>query len=89
MDAEQLREDVRQGRVDVDRLVDLVVTLAGELQQTRQELQHAQRRIEQLERQQGGPTAKLDQPFSMQAEERRQEGRGLSEDVEVARVPFG
>jgi hypothetical protein len=44
MDVEQFKEDVRQGRVDVDRLVELVLMLA-------QRLEAAQQRIEELERQ--------------------------------------
>ena len=32
MDVEQLKEDVRSGRITVDRLIDLVVTLQRELQ---------------------------------------------------------
>lgn len=71
MDVEQFQEDVRQGRVDVDRLVELVVTLA-------RQLEAAQRRIEELERQLGGgpPTQKLSEPFSLRAEEKRQQARG-------------
>jgi hypothetical protein len=71
MDVEQFKEDVRQGRVDVDRLVELVVTLA-------RRLEAAQRRIEELERQLSGgpPTQKLQEPFSLRAEEKRQQARG-------------
>src|SRR5882724_9913833 len=70
MGVEQLKQDVREGHVTVDRLVDLI----GMLQR---QLAEAQRRIEELEKQLGGsPTTKLDQPFSMKAEEKRQEARG-------------
>ena len=70
MDVEQFKDDVREGRIDADRLVDLVVTLGGELQQ-------AKRRIEELEKKLGGsPTVKIDESFSLRAEERRQEARG-------------
>ncbi len=70
MDVEQFRDDVRQGRIDGDRLVELVVTLQGQLQSAR-------RRIEELEKKLGGsPTAKLDEPFSVAAEEQRQQARG-------------
>ena len=70
MDVEQFKDDVREGRIDADRLVDLVVTLGGELQQ-------AKRRIEELEKKLGGsPTVKFDEPFSLRAEEQRQEKRG-------------
>lgn len=69
MDAEQLREDVRAGRIDADRLVDLIVML-------QKQLQDALRRIEELEKELGRRPPKLDEPFSMRAEERRQEARG-------------
>jgi hypothetical protein len=87
MDAiEQLKQDVREGRIDPERLVELIVSLQRQLQaatqQTRmatQQLQEANRRIEELEKQSGGPgptATKLAQPFSMRAEEKRQEARG-------------
>jgi transposase len=73
MDAiEQLKQDVRDGRIDVDRLIDVIVT------QQRQ-LQAAKQRIEELEKKLGGPpssaTAKVDESFSMRAEEKRQQAR--------------
>ena len=47
MDAiEQLKEDVREGRIDADRLVDLIVTL-------QRQLQAAKQRIAELEKQLG------------------------------------
>jgi transposase len=71
MDAiEQLKEDLRQGRIDPHRLVDGMVSL-------QRELQAAKQRIAELEKQLGGsPTAKIDEPFSMRAEEKRQQARG-------------
>jgi hypothetical protein len=70
MDVEQFKDDVREGRIDADRLVDLVVNLQRGLQQ-------AKRRIEELEKKLGGsPTVKIAEPFSVRAEERRQEARG-------------
>jgi transposase len=69
MDAiEQLKEDVRDGRIGLDRLVDLVGTLQRQLHAARQ-------RIEELEKRIGGTTAKVAEPFSMRAEEKRQEAR--------------
>jgi hypothetical protein len=69
MDVEQFKEDVRQGRIPVDRLVELI----GSLQR---QLAEAKRRIEELQRKLGGAaTTKLDQPFSMRAEEQRQKRR--------------
>jgi transposase len=77
MDAiNQLKEDLRQGRVDVDRLIDLIVSLQQQLEATRQQLEAARRRIEELEKKHGGPGAKTDQPYSMRAEEKRQQKRG-------------
>jgi transposase len=72
MDAiEQLKEDVRTGQIDANRLVDLIGTLQHELQAAKQ-------RIAELERQVAGNSGppKIDQPFSMRAEEKRQEARG-------------
>jgi hypothetical protein len=69
-DIDQLKEDVRAGRIDSDRLVDLIVTL-------QRQLQVANKRVEELEKQLGGAgTAKVAEPFSMRAEEQRQEKRG-------------
>jgi transposase len=83
MDVEQFKDDVREGRIDTDRLVDLHVTLQRRLEQMSQELSdttkqlnQAQRRIEELEQQLRGPTKKVDEPFSVAAEEKRQEARG-------------
>lgn len=69
MDVEQLKDDVRQGRISGDRLVELIAVLQRQLTQ-------AKLRIEELERKLGGsPTAKVDEPFSMRAEEQRQKRR--------------
>lgn len=70
MDVEQFREDVRRGRIAPERLVDLIVKL-------RSELRRAQERIAELEKKLGSsPTEKVEQPFSLQAEEKRQRARG-------------
>lgn len=70
MDVEQFKEDVRTGRIGGDRLVELVVTLA-------QKLEQAERRIEELEKKLGGSgTTKVAEPFSVKAEEQRQEAQG-------------
>jgi hypothetical protein len=71
MDAiEQVKEDLREGRIDSQRLVELMVAV-------QRELQAAKQRIAELEKQLGGSsTSKLDEPFSMRAEQKRQEARG-------------
>ena len=71
-DVKQLKEDIRAGRIDADRLVELVVTL-------QRALQEAKRRIEELEKKLGGSaTVKVGEPFSLRAEEQRQQARGKS-----------
>jgi len=75
---EMLRQEVRKGRIGVERLVDLIASQQRLLQATQQELQSAKQRIDELEKKHGAPppTAKLDQAFSMRAEEQRQQARG-------------
>jgi hypothetical protein len=70
MDAiEQLKEDAREGRIGVERLIDVIAAL-------QRQLQSAQQRIAELEKNAGGnATAKVDEPFSMRAEEKRQQAR--------------
>lgn len=92
MDAvECLRQDAREGRISAERLVDLLASQQHvllttqqqlqasqqQLQAAQQQLQTAQRRIDELEKKLGvPPTAKLAQPFSLRAEEQRQQARG-------------
>jgi hypothetical protein len=69
-EVEKLKQDAREGRIDSDRLIDLIVTL-------QRQLQAALARIAELEKQIGGSgTVKVAQPYSMKAEEKRQEARG-------------
>jgi hypothetical protein len=91
MDAlEQLQRDFIEGRVDLPRLfsflsnslqqlqatqTQLQVSQA-QLQETQQQLKTAQDRIEELEKKLGGPpTPRIDQPYSLRAEEKRQRGK--------------
>jgi transposase len=82
MDAiEQLKQDVRDGRIDLDRLVDLVATGQRQLQAAKQRVEEQQKQIEALQKQiealqkQIGGGAKVEQPYSLRAEEKRQEAR--------------
>lgn len=84
MDAiEQLKRDVSEGRVDAGRLVDLIAPLQRQVQALQQQLQvanqqleAAHRRIEVLEKQSGAAgRPKIDEPYSVRAEEKRQEAR--------------
>src|SRR5271167_348365 len=75
MDAiEQLKQDVGQGRISVDRLIDVILAQQRQLESALRELKSAQQRIEELEKKAGG-NAKVDEPFSMRAEEKRQQAR--------------
>jgi chromosome segregation ATPase len=77
MDVDQLKQDVREGRVKLDRLVDLIGMLQGQLVNANQQLAEANERIRELEEKLGqSPTTKLDEEFSTKAEEKRQEARG-------------
>jgi hypothetical protein len=67
--AEQLKDDLRSGRLKPDRLVDLLVDL-------QRQLHAAHQRIADFEKQLAGSSAKVDEPYSLRAEEKRQEARG-------------
>ena len=71
MDTGQLKQDWREGRIDGEGLIDLIGTWA-------EKLAKANQRIEELEAQLGERSTKLDEPFSVQAEEKRQAARGKS-----------
>ena len=78
MDAfDQLKQDVRVGRIDAERLIELMVSLQRQLETTQRQLAAAQQRIADLEKKLGGstPTAKVDEAYSLRAEEKRQEKR--------------
>jgi transposase len=67
---EQIKDDLRKGRIDPERLVEMLAAL-------QRQLDKANRRIAELEKKLGGAaTTKVDEPFSMRAEEQRQESRG-------------
>jgi transposase len=82
---ETLRQEVQEGRIGPERLVELMASQQRQFQATHQQLQDTQQqldaarqRIEELEKKLGvlPPTAKLNQAFSMRAEEQRQQARG-------------
>jgi hypothetical protein len=75
---EQIKDDVLSGRIDANRLVDLIATVQRELQAAKQRITDLEQRNAELEKRlvaTSGP-AKVDEPFSMRAEEKRQEARG-------------
>lgn len=66
--AEQLTEDLRSGRLEPARLVELVVAL-------QRQLHAANQRIADLEKRLAGSSS-VDEPYSLRAEEKRQEAQG-------------
>jgi len=77
MDAKQLKDDVRAGRIGLDRLVDLLEAMQRQLRETQRQLDEANRRIAELEKKLG-PQAmnRVEGAFSVEAEEKRQAARG-------------
>src|SRR3954453_22090885 len=74
---ESLKQDLREGRISAERLVDLVADLCGKLEAANRRIEELNRRIEDLEKQcEGTPTAKVDEPLSTRAEKKRQEAPG-------------
>jgi transposase len=83
---EQLKQDVREGRIDVDRLIDVIVAQQRQLEAALQELKSARERIDELEQKAAGSgTAKVDQPFSMRAEEKRQQARRKNKKTKLSK----
>jgi transposase len=77
IDIETLKQDVQAGRIGGDRLVDLLAAQQRVIEELGRQLRAAEERIAELEKKLGGPpTAKLDEPFSLRAEEKRQDARG-------------
>jgi transposase len=79
-DLEKLKLDVREGRIDAGRLVDLLMNAQRQLQTANVQLETAKLRIVELEKQLGdaggAATAKVEQAYSLREEEKRQEKRG-------------
>jgi len=67
MDAEQLKRDLREGNIEPERAVDLLVKL----------LELKNRQIAELEKRLGEKSKTLNEPFSVEAELKRQEKRGM------------
>jgi transposase len=71
-----LRQDLREGRLSAERLVDLIASQQRQLHAAQQQLHAAHERIAELEKKLGGSTPQPDEPYSLRAEEQRQEARG-------------
>jgi transposase len=80
MDAfEPLKQDLLNGCIDANVVLQFIVHLQQQLQAANQQLQAAQERIAELEAKQNPPlstpNAKVDQAYSMREEEKRQQKR--------------
>lgn len=69
MDVEQFKEDVREGRIGLDRLADLLVSALRQLEEAKQRIQELEEQLKQ------SPTVKLEEAYSVAAEEKRQAAR--------------
>src|SRR5205085_5578525 len=86
MDAiEQLKQDVREGRIDLERLVDVIGTLQRQLEAARQRIEELEKNAANRTPPAAGSAGKLEQPFSMRAEEKRQRQRGKGDKRKLSR----
>ena len=67
MDVEQLKQDVAEGSVSVDRLVDLIASLQKLIEKLQKQVAELQEKIDGK-----NPTERLDEQYSEKAEEKRQ-----------------
>lgn len=67
MDVDQLRQDVAEGKIDLDRLIDLIVSQQKLISQLQEQIAGLQEQVDSK-----NPTEKLDEQYSEKAEEKRQ-----------------
>lgn len=87
---DKLKRDLQEGRISIELVFEVFDLFQRQFQASQQQLhatqqkldetvaqlQAANQRIAELEKKLGGPTHKLDEPFSVNAEQKRQEARG-------------
>lgn len=76
-----LKQDLQDGRITTDRLFEVIAAQQRTLQTVLQRLATAEQRCAELEQKLGGPptatpTAKLAEPYSLRAEEKRHQAAG-------------
>lgn len=77
MDVSEFMDDLRAGRYAPERVVVVIESFRKQLSETRRRLEEAQSRIAELEKKLGPQaTTKVDEPYSLRAEEKRQKARG-------------
>ena len=67
MDVEQLKQDVAEGKVSLDRLVDLIVSQQKLIEKLQEQITELQEKLASK-----NPTERLDEQYSEKAEEKRQ-----------------
>jgi len=86
MDAiEQLKQDVREGRIDLDRLFEVIGALQRQLEAARQRIEELEKNAANRTPPAAGSPGKIAQPFSMRAEEKRQRQRGKGDKSKLSR----
>jgi hypothetical protein len=76
MDVPQLKKDLQQGRVKLDRLVELLVTQQRKLAEAQERIRTLEATVEELQQRLAASAGgKLAEPYSLKAEEKRQEAR--------------
>ena len=70
MDVDQLRQDVAEGTVELDRLVELIASQQKIIQRQQEQIDNLKEQIKK------NPTQRLDQAYSEKAEEKRQADAG-------------
>jgi hypothetical protein len=77
MDVKQLAEDVREGRVKLDRLVELLLAQQRKLTEAQDRIRTLEATVDELQQKLAASArGKFTEPFSLKAEEKRQEARG-------------
>ncbi len=78
MEVEQLKDDVRQGRIGIDQLIDAITSAVASIAGCESADRGTRKASRGLEKKLGAQlTTKFDQPFSLRAErEQRQAARG-------------
>ena len=82
MDVEQFKEGVRRGQVSADRLHDLLESAVRLLEKANARIAELEQRLESLGQ---TTTTKLDEPYSVEAEEKRQAERGKKKKAKPKR----
>lgn len=86
MDAiEQLKQEIREGRIDLEQLVGVIVTLQRQLDAARQRIDELEKKLARPTPPGAGVAGKVEQSFSMRAEEKRQRQRGKGDKHKLSR----